>query len=297
MINKHLFAPFLLFLLVAGVLAACTDLTWRNDPAIQAARDACQSQSGIDYNCIEQAAVAAKNPEICRLVEISIDDMCLQMVYEAAQDPTICDRIYLQDVVPNCRAYYAKPTASATLPSETPQPSPSPSPTASPTPSLAQDTSNTKPAQNEISPWPTPEHSIFGAEVTDGPFIFDLRLIQDSKFSQDPSMPWMYSDLPGYGSSMVWVYHGSDIQEEGVMYWGAGTNLNALGGFDQLQEGENGGREGGIVLPNKPKPGDVIDMVLKLVIGGESYGAVLSFTIQFGPNGLEPADISVTGLP
>jgi len=87
-------------------------------------------------------------------------------------------------------------------------------------------------------------HSIFGAEVTDGPFTFDLRLIQDPKFSQAPSMPWMYSDLPGYGSSMVWVYHGSGIQEEGVMYWGVGSNLNALGAFDQLQEGENGGREG-----------------------------------------------------
>lgn len=96
---------------------------------------------------------------------------------------------------------------------------------------------------------------------------------------------------------MVWVYHGSGIQEEGVMYWGAGTNLNALGAFDQLQEGENGGREGGIVLPNQPKPGDKIDMMLKLVIGDESYGAVLSFTVQEGPNGLEPADITVTGLP
>jgi len=74
-------------MLVAGMLAACTDSTWRNDPAVQAARDACQSQSGIDYNCVEQAAVAALNPEICRLVGISIDDMCLQAVYEAAADP------------------------------------------------------------------------------------------------------------------------------------------------------------------------------------------------------------------
>lgn len=38
-------------------------------------------------------------------------------------------------------------------------------------------------------------------------------------------------------------------------------------------------------------------MVLKLFIGDETYGAVLSFTVQEGPNGLEPADISVTGLP
>jgi len=51
------------------------------------------------------------------------------------------------------------------------------------------------------------------------------------------------------------------------------------------------------VLPNQPKPGDKIDLTLKLVIGDETYGAVLSFTVQAGPNGLEPADISVTGLP
>ena len=173
----------------------------------------------------------------------------------------------------------------------------SPTQTATPAPRPVPDTTESTPAQIEISLPPTPEHTIFGAEVTDGPFTFDLRLIQDPKFSQAPSMPWMYSDLPGYGSSMMWVYHGSGIQEEGEEFWGVGSNLNVLGGFDQFQEGENGGREGGIVLPNQPKPGDKIDMVLKLVIGDETYGAVLSFTVQEGPNGLEPADISVTGLP
>ena len=165
--NLNLLTPLMLLLLVARVLAACTDSTWRHDPAVEAARNACRSQTGVEYNCVEHEAVAASNPEICRLVGIYIDDMCLQAVYEAADDPTICDRIYLQGVVPNCRAYYAKRTASATLPSEASKPSPSPLPTASPTPSLVPDTSNTKPAQNEISPWPTPEHSIFGAEVTE----------------------------------------------------------------------------------------------------------------------------------
>ena len=144
--NKFLFTPFLLFLLVAGVLAACNgDSAWRNDPAILAARDACKSPSGVDYDCIERQAVAALNPDICRLAGIGVDDMCLQAIYEAANDPTICDRIYLQGVVPTCRAYYAQlmPTpvsiAGVTqtptqLPSATFTPLPTATPTSQPTP-------------------------------------------------------------------------------------------------------------------------------------------------------------------
>jgi len=117
--GQYLLILFLLLLLVPGVLAACTDSTWRHDPSVEAASNACRSQSGVDYDCVEQAAIAALNPEICRLVGISIDDMCLQAVYEAAADPSICDRIYLQGVVPNCRAYYAQHTPASTPPIET----------------------------------------------------------------------------------------------------------------------------------------------------------------------------------
>jgi len=139
---QHLLTPFLLLLLVAGVLAACTDSTWRHDPAVQAARKACGSGSSADYACIEATAVASLNPEICRLVGIYIDDMCLQAVYEAADDPAICERIYLQGVVPNCRAYYAHYTPASNsstgtmeipTPTQTPAPTFTPLPTASPT--------------------------------------------------------------------------------------------------------------------------------------------------------------------
>lgn len=118
--NLHLLTLFLPLLLVAGLLAACTDdSAWRNDPAVVAARDICKSKSGVDYDCIERQAVTALNPEICRLAGIGIDDMCLQAVYEAAGDPSICDRIYLQGVVPNCRAYYAQHTPAPTSPAGT----------------------------------------------------------------------------------------------------------------------------------------------------------------------------------
>lgn len=101
---------------LAWLLAACTDdSAWRNDPTVVAAREACKSGSGVDYNCIEGQAVTALNPEICRLAGIGIDDMCLQAVYEAADDPSICDRIYLRGAVPNCRAYYASASPSPDL--------------------------------------------------------------------------------------------------------------------------------------------------------------------------------------
>lgn len=113
------FVTIILFLLL--LLAACNETSWQRDPAVEAARNAC---SGIPekerYDCYERQAVQGLNPEICRLTGIWIDDLCLQMVYEAANDPTICDRIYLQGVVPNCRAYYAGRTPSAEIQTETP---------------------------------------------------------------------------------------------------------------------------------------------------------------------------------
>ena len=100
-------------LMICLLLAACRGEAWQADPAVIAAREACAGLSDIEkYSCIEQQALAALNPEICRLAGIWIDDACLQAVYEAANDPAICDLIYLQGVVPNCRAYYAKYTPS-----------------------------------------------------------------------------------------------------------------------------------------------------------------------------------------
>lgn len=93
------------------LLSACRGEAWQADPAVIAAREACAGPSDIEqYSCFEQQAVAALNPDICRLAGIWIDDACLQAVYEAANDPAICDQIYLQGVVPNCRTYYAKYT-------------------------------------------------------------------------------------------------------------------------------------------------------------------------------------------
>jgi hypothetical protein len=157
--KSHL-TTFLLLLLVSAVLAACTDdSAGRNDPVVEAARNACRTQSGVDYDCVEQAAIAALNPDICRLVGISIDDMCLQAVYKAVNDPSICDRIYLQGVVPNCRAYYAQFTPATTPPIGT---SEKPALTQTPFPSYTHPPTATPTSQPTLTPSPTPL------------FVFDL---------------------------------------------------------------------------------------------------------------------------
>ncbi len=132
-----------LILMLCLLLAACRGEAWQADPGVIAAREACASLSDIEqYNCIEKRAVAALNPDICRLAGIWIDDACLQAVYEAANDPAICDQIYLQGVVPNCRAYYAKytpfkPPATEMVLAPTQAVSPATVPSPSPTPSQA----------------------------------------------------------------------------------------------------------------------------------------------------------------
>jgi hypothetical protein len=81
-----------------------------SDPDVQAARAACQAVPAADrLACIERQAVASLNPQVCRLLDIAVDDACLQSVHEAANDPAICDRLYLPGIVPTCRAYYAGP--------------------------------------------------------------------------------------------------------------------------------------------------------------------------------------------
>lgn len=144
-------------LILLITLAACSSETWRRDPAVVAAQNACRTPSGMDYDCVEGAAVADLNPDICRLVGIYIDDMCLQAIYEAADDPTICDRIYLRGVVPNCRGYYAQYTPVSTSLTGTiddPAQTQSPSPTSPPPPTA---TFTSLPA---VTATPTPRYEM-----------------------------------------------------------------------------------------------------------------------------------------
>lgn len=106
-----LFARSTVALGLCFLLAACYGRPplQRNDPDVQAARAACLNIPATQrYLCIEQQAVAALNPDVCRLLGIAMDDACLQTVYQAADDPAICDRLYLPGAVPACKAYYQR---------------------------------------------------------------------------------------------------------------------------------------------------------------------------------------------
>ena len=128
---------FFLLILLLSLTTACASEAWKQDPQVEAAQGTCGALPGAEqYACYERQAIARANPEICRLTGMWVDDACLQAVYEAAGDPAICDRIYLQGVVPNCRAYYARltaetPTASSVLSEVTPEPPSTPTTEAS----------------------------------------------------------------------------------------------------------------------------------------------------------------------
>jgi hypothetical protein len=99
-------ASIALALLLAGCLSP--RLAVQAAPAVQAARRACAGLPEAErYACIEQQAVRALEPEVCRSTGMAIDGACLQTVYQAANDPSICERLYLRGVRPPCRGYYA----------------------------------------------------------------------------------------------------------------------------------------------------------------------------------------------
>jgi hypothetical protein len=122
---RRLSSSFAVALCLFFLLAACSARPplQTNDPDVQAARAACRGIPEADrFACIEQQAVAALNPDVCRLLGIAVDDACLQAVYEVADDPAVCERLYLPGAVPACKDYYATAEALSPLPSPTPTP-------------------------------------------------------------------------------------------------------------------------------------------------------------------------------
>ena len=148
---------------------------------------------------------------------------------------------------------------------------------------------------------PTPAHAVGGGTVQDGPFSFDLRLIQDPSLTQQPVAPSLYSDLEGFGSYMYWSYTGSEVIGPVTTYCGTEPQVDQLlqATHALVQIGSRGGRTGGILLPGgsmmpgQSRAGDRERVVLKVTAPNGDYGAVLLFTLKQGADGFEPKDISV----
>jgi len=152
-----------------------------------------------------------------------------------------------------------------------------------------------------IPPQPTPGDTLGGGIVSDGHFVFDLRLFRDASLSQHPVATSLYSDLEGIGAWMYWFYTGADTIGPVETYWGTVPQLDQLlqETYESIRLGSSGGRSGGVLLPGgafvpgESKPGDRVQVALKIVTPRGEFGGLLVFTLQQSANRFEPSDISV----
>lgn len=138
-----------------------------------------------------------------------------------------------------------------------------------------------------VPPQPTPPNILGGGIISEGHFVFDLRLYRDPRFNQHPVTPSLYSDMEGVAAWMYWFYAGSDTIGPVQTYWGTLPGLDQLiqETYHSIQLGNSGGRNGGVMLPGgflisgESKPGDRVHVALKVVTPEGEYGAVL-ITLQ-----------------
>jgi hypothetical protein len=110
--------------------------------------------------------------------------------------------------------------------------------------------------------------------------------------------------MEGIAAWMYWFHAGSDTIGPVETYWGTLPQLDQLiqETYDSIQLGSSGGRNGGVMLPGgffipgESKPGDRVQVALKVITPDGEYGGVLAFTLKRGANGFEPSDISVDVL-
>lgn len=150
---------------------------------------------------------------------------------------------------------------------------------------------------------PAPEQpSLGGGIIQDGPFVFDLHLYREPLFSADPIAPSLYSDIEGIGVYAVWKYQGPDVADPVAIYWGNEPNLSVLLSQEKylqagIKQGDGDGRNGGLILPEGSRVGDVIRVVLKVDTAHDTYGAVLIFILgENDEHELVPVDITVQAL-
>lgn len=150
---------------------------------------------------------------------------------------------------------------------------------------------------------PTPADIINGGIIRDGPFIFYLYLFRDPMFSPSPDIPSLYSDLDGMAAYMSWVYQGADLETPAHFSWGTWPDLHVFATENALSNRQGGGGElgihlpGGQLSPGQSKAGDRIQVGIKVQTSQGEYGAVLSFSLQEGPGGFVPGDVTVEALP
>jgi hypothetical protein len=188
----------------------------------------------------------------------------------------------------------ATPSPRVDWPTTGPSPSPSEGP---PRPTSTRWVAT--PPETYTRAQPTLERVFAGGHAESGPFTFTLFLYRADRF--DPvtwTAPWCYSDIPGVGGYMDWVYHGPSIEGPVELGWGPESELRYGGTLEFVGDGYHMGRAGGgILLPADASPGDTMSWVMMVSTPQGCYGAALRFGLVQGPDGLEPRNISVEALP
>lgn len=153
-------------------------------------------------------------------------------------------------------------------------------------------------------PQPTPENIVASGTVSDGPFTFTLIVYSDPLMGPEaPLGPSSYSDLPGIGVYVNWVYNGSKIQGAISENCGTAPYINTCGSFyNELNRGDQGGRAGGgILLPGgwlsgTSEVGDQVRWLYAVYTPEGVYGVQLVFTLIQGTNGFQPSEISILSM-
>ena len=151
-------------------------------------------------------------------------------------------------------------------------------------------------------PSPTPvlpislEQPFAKTAFQEGPFDFEFYLYQDPGFSQDPPMTWMYSNIPGVGTHVSWVYHGPGLDNPVDESWGICPDISPRDSYPSLKDGDSSIREGGILLPQDVRPGSVVQFVLKVETSQGTYGGILNFLLLEGAQGVEPSNVTIYPL-
>ena len=142
-------------------------------------------------------------------------------------------------------------------------------------------------------------------EVTDGPFEFRLTLLEDPVFKPPAEAwhPYAMTSIPNVGWSYECAYSGPDMGQtivQGALFLNGeivqgdlGTDYN-----DTLRYGAAcGKRSGGILLPREPDDGDRVGLGARTIVGDETYGAVMTFTVVAKDGALIACDPSFATWP
>ncbi len=145
-----------------------------------------------------------------------------------------------------------------------------------------------------------PEGLLGGGTVPSGDFFFDLWLYCDKELSPESSFLSQYSDIAGLGMHYSWLYNGPGIEGQVEELRGFEDDIKYCRGFDGgISTGSMGSYTGGIRFPDRDfsiPSEDPIRFYLEVRTAQGTFGAIISFVLEQGPDGLDLSNMHVEPL-